>query len=103
MGSGVGADAGLLIVKVRALDVPPPGAGLKTVTLAAPALAMSEAKMLAVSCVLLTKVVVRFALFHRTIDPLTKFVPLTVSVNPAPPATALLGFKLLSVGTGLMA
>ena len=43
---------GLLIVKVRAgVEVPPPGEGLNTVTLAVPAVAMSAAVMSAVSCV----------------------------------------------------
>ena len=36
-----------LIVKVLALDVPPPGPGLKTVTLAVPGVAISLAGMLA--------------------------------------------------------
>ncbi len=38
-----------LIVKVWALEVPPPGAGLNTVTAAVPAVAMSEAGIAAVS------------------------------------------------------
>ena len=37
-----------LIVNVAELDVPPPGAGLTTVTFAAPAVAMSEAGIWAV-------------------------------------------------------
>ncbi len=41
--------AGLLIVKVRAPEVPPPGAGLNTVTEAVPAVAMSAAVIAAVS------------------------------------------------------
>ena len=45
---------GLLIVKVWALDVPPPGVPLKMVTLDVPAVAMSAAGIEAVSCVLLT-------------------------------------------------
>jgi hypothetical protein len=40
---------GLLIVKVRELDVPPPGVGLNTVTWAVPATAMSEAGIVAVN------------------------------------------------------
>ncbi|MGH2506136.1 MAG: hypothetical protein ACRDHZ_01740 [Ktedonobacteraceae bacterium] len=39
------------IVKTNALDVPPPGAGLTTVTTAVPAVATSLAGMSAVSCV----------------------------------------------------
>jgi hypothetical protein len=44
-------------VKVTAFEVPPPE--LVTVTLKLPAVAMSEARITAVSCVALTKVVVR--------------------------------------------
>ena len=40
---------GLLIVKVCELEVPPPGVGLVTVTLAVPAVAMSEAVIVAVN------------------------------------------------------
>jgi len=42
------------IVKLSALEVPPPGVGLKIVTLAVPALAMSAAVIDAVNCVALT-------------------------------------------------
>ena len=59
---------GLLIVKVLAVDVPPPGVGLKTVTAAVPVAAMSLAGMAAWSWVLLMNVVVRLLAFHRTID-----------------------------------
>jgi hypothetical protein len=41
---------GLLVVKVRMAEVPPPGAGLKTVTLAVPADAISATVMAAVTC-----------------------------------------------------
>src|SRR2546422_223578 len=89
------------MVKVSVLDVPPPGAGVKIVTLATPAVAMSAVVIAAVSCVLLMKVVIRLVPFHCTVDPLMKLEPLTVSVNDVPPAVAELGLKLLSVGTGL--
>ena len=49
-----GSGLGLLIVNAFALDVPPPGVGLTTVTLAVPALAMSAAGTDALSCVALT-------------------------------------------------
>ena len=39
-----------LTVNVEAFEVPPPGVGLTTVTLCVPALAMSVAGTLAVSC-----------------------------------------------------
>jgi hypothetical protein len=92
---------GLLTVNVRAPDVPPPGAGVNTVTDAVPAVAMSLARMAAVSWVLLTNVVVRLAPFHRTTEPATKLLPVAVSVNPAPPAVRLLGASELSTGAGL--
>jgi hypothetical protein len=53
-----------LIVKVWALEVPPPGAGVNTVTVAVPAVTMSEAVIAAVNWVEETYVVVRFAPFH---------------------------------------
>ena len=55
--------------------------GLKTVTGAVPTVAMSPARICAVSCVLLPKVVVRGLPFQRTTDELLKFVPVTVSAN----------------------
>ena len=45
---------GLLTMNVWALEVPPPGAGFKTVTEAVPAVAMSAAVINAVSWVALT-------------------------------------------------
>ena len=81
--------------------MPPPGVGLKTVTEAVPAAAISEARIAAVNCVADPYVVVRFDPFQRTTEPFTKFVPLTVNVNPAPPMVAELGLMLVVVGTGL--
>jgi hypothetical protein len=63
---------------------------------------MSVFVIVAVSSVLLTNVVARFAPFQRTTDPLTKFDPFTVSANPNPPATALVGDIEFSKGTGLL-
>lgn len=79
------------MVNVCTFDVPPPGVGLKTVTLAVPPVATSAAVIAAVSLVLLTNVVVRSAPFHRITEPLIKFVPVTVSVNATPPAFAEAG------------
>ena len=45
------------------------------------AVATSAAAIAAVSWVALTKVVVRAAPFQRTLEPLTKLVPVTVSVD----------------------
>lgn len=93
---------GLLIVNVRELEVPPPGAGLNTVTEAVPAMAMSAAVIAAVNRVEETKVVVRSAPFHRITDPATKLLPLTVRTKSVPPAVVDVGLKLEFVGTGLL-
>ena len=50
---------------------------------------------------MLTNVVVRADPFTCTSDPLTKLLPLTVSVNPELPAAALVGEMLAKDGTGL--
>ena len=42
------------MVKLNPLDVPPPGVGFVTVTVAVPAVVISLARIDAVSCVLLT-------------------------------------------------
>ncbi len=98
------AGAGLLalMVKVRLFDAPPPGAGLKTVMLAVPAVAMSVAGIAAVSWVSETKVVGRLAPFQRTTAPLTKPEPVTVRVKAAPPAVAVAGASELITGAGLL-
>ena len=89
------------MVKVSALDVPPPGAGFRTVTLAVPAFAISAAWILAVTCPLFTKVVVRAAPFHMTEHPETKFEPFTVKVKALPPCVALGGDSETKPGSGL--
>ena len=90
------------IGKLRAAEVPPPGAGVTTVTGTLLAVAMSAALMAVVSCVALTNVVVRALPFQFTVEPFTKLVPFTVSVNAAPPAIAPAGLKLVAVGAGLL-
>ena len=98
----VSVGAGLLMVKGIAPDVPPPG--FNTVTFTVPAAAISAATIEAVNWVALTKVVVRLDPPHCTTEPLTKFVPLTVSVNPELPAVVDEGLRLVIVGAagGLM-
>ena len=96
-GTGLGA----LMVNDDAVEVPPPGAGLNTVTWAVAALAMSAAVIAAVNWVALTYVVVRAEPLQLTTEPLAKPVPLTVRVKAAPPAVALEGERLVRVGTGL--
>src|ERR671924_543409 len=85
------------MVNVRPFDVPPPD-GFITVTVAEPAAATSLAPMLAVSWVALTNVVARAAPFHCTVEPATKFVPFTVSVNAPLPAATLVGDIELKAG-----
>ena len=93
--------AGLLTVNVTAVEVPPPGAGVKTVIDNKAPVARSEAGIAAVSCVPLTNVVVRFEPLTCTSEPLTKLLPLTVNVSALLPAVALLGEMLDKDGAGL--
>jgi hypothetical protein len=85
------------IVKVAAAEVPPL---VVTVTLAFPAAAIRLAATGAVSLAELTRVGVSAVVPHFAVTPETKFVPLMVSVNAAPPATAVLGLRLVTVGLG---
>jgi hypothetical protein len=62
-----------------------------------PALTMSPAEIAALNCVPLTNVVTRLFPPHRTTEPLTKLVPLTVSVNAELPATTEFGLILVIV------
>jgi len=94
--------AAALIVKDRLADVPPPGAGFVTVTLAVPAVAISAAVIAAVNWVALMNVVVLAAPLNFTTDVATKPVPFTVRVKAAPPAAALVGEREVSVGAGLL-
>jgi hypothetical protein len=92
----------LLVVKVRMAEVPPPGAGLKTVTLAVPADAISATVMAAVTWEGETKVVVRFAPFHLTTLVEVKLAPFTVRVKAEPPAVVEVGERVVVEGTGLL-
>src|SRR5437879_10696345 len=89
------------MVNVAGADVPPPGAGLTTVTLAVPAAAMSAAGIVAASWVGETNVVARAAPFQFTVELLTKSPPSTVSVAAGPPAVAPDGRMLPRTGTRL--
>lgn len=93
---------GALMEKLSALVVPPP-LGPCTTTVAVPALAIRLAETLAVSCVADTNAVLNALPFQRTRSPETKFAPLTVKVNPVPPAAALEGeIELSTGGAGLI-
>ena len=88
----VSVGTGLSTAKLAAADVPPPGAGLVTVTLNVPAFAMSAALMVAVTSVAAHEQSWRERdPVQFTTELLQVSVPVTVSVNPAPPAVALLG------------
>ena len=65
----------VFMVKVRLPLVPPPGEGVKTLTLAVPAVVSSVAATLAVRLLLLTKVVGSAVPFQFTTEPLMKFEP----------------------------
>jgi hypothetical protein len=76
--------------------------GFITVTDAVPAVAMSLAGTEAVNSVPLKCFVVSPVPFHCTVEVETKFVPVTVRVNAAPPAVALAGESEVAVGDGLL-
>jgi hypothetical protein len=84
---------GFTTAKATGFEVPPPGAGLVTVTAAVPAVAMAVTGTAAVSFELLTKVVVSAAPFHLTTAVDAKPVPLTVRANAAPPGAAAAGTR----------
>lgn len=89
------------MAKFTAFEVPPPGAGLVTVTATVPAEAIAAAGMVAVNSVELTNVVVGVVPPKLTVEVGRKFVPLTVSVKPAAvPATTLLGEMVAIIGVG---
>ena len=85
-------------MNVNDAEVPPPGAGVNTVTWAVPTAAMSPAAIAACSCVLLTNVVARGLPFQFTTDVLVKPDPFTVRVKPPAPANALDGESELATG-----
>ena len=92
-----------VIVKVAAPEMPPPGAGVVTVTATEPAVMTSDAGTWAVSCEALTKVVGSATPPQLTYEEDTKFVPLTVSTNAPVPATTLVGLSADTAGVGLEA
>jgi hypothetical protein len=92
---------GLPTVKLSAVDVPPPGAGLTTVTLNEPAVFRSEVGSVACTCVPDTYVVFNAAPLHCTVEELIKPLPFTVSATAAPPRIADWGLIDVTAGTGL--
>ena len=90
------------IVSVDPAEVPPPGAGLKTVIEGVPSVVISEAGMAAVSCPVLTKVVVLADPLILITDAVLKFDPSTVSVKAGSPAQTEEGVISAITGTGLV-
>jgi hypothetical protein len=89
-----------LMVKLTALDVPPPGEGLETVKVAVPAATMSLAGIVAVRAVELSKVDVSGVPFQLTVEAVIKPEPVSMTVVAAAPAFAELGFALERTGKG---
>jgi len=97
----VGTGLALVTTMGDAADVPPPGVGLLTVTLAVPAVAMAVAGTEAVICASLTKFALTSVPFQCTLDEDTKPLPLTVRVKPGPAAVTAAGFSEVTAGMGL--
>ena len=100
-GIGLTLVPGAVTVKIAAFNVPPPGAGLNTVTWALPSDAISEDRITACNCVLLTKVVALALPFHWTTEFETKLLPLITNVNPALPDGTVAGEIVVTDGIGL--
>ena len=84
-----------MTLKGKAAEAP---LGLLTVTWAIPAAATSGVVMEAVSCVLLTNVVLRLLPSQFTVELAVKLDPLTVNANAAPPAMAFAGRREVTTG-----
>lgn len=92
-------------VRLTEFEVPPPGAGLTTVTGKELTTSRLAAGNVAVSCVGLTKTVARLvglAPPKWTTDPATKFVPVIVTTWSRLPAAKLVGVTVVIVGTGTL-
>jgi hypothetical protein len=88
------------MLKLIGLETPPP-AGLKTVTVAVPAVAMSLAGIFAMRGPPLS-VVGRSVPFQRMTEPGAKFVPITAKVKGCAPTGAQFGSRKLIIGTGFV-
>ena len=93
-----------LMVNVAPEEVPPPGLGVNTVTVADPDEAMSLAGMVAEMAVVRPLLTVcdvdKLVPFHCTTELWSKVMPLTVRVNANPPAVALGGDNDVITGKG---
>jgi hypothetical protein len=86
-------------VNVAALDKPPPGDGLLTLTLTEPAVANEDVGIDTVNCVGEMYVGVRITVFTFTVLAGVNPVPVIVIVNGAPPAYTVDGLIVETVGT----
>jgi hypothetical protein len=100
-GGGGGGGGGSTTVKRLAEEVPPPGAGLNTVTLTVPVDVISAAEIAVVNLPLFTNVVGRVEPFHCTAELDIKLEPFSVSVKDEPPTVVELGAMDVRLGTGL--
>ena len=104
--AGDGANAET--VNVTPGDVPPPGVGVYTVTVALSAEAMSAAVMEASKPTTsvppddMTGVVVREDPVHLTVEFPAKVSPFTRNVKALPPAVALVGLREVITGAGAL-
>src|SRR5579864_316420 len=89
------------MLKVTELEAPPPGAGLKTVTAAVPAVAMSLAGTCARRGPPLIAVGRSFP-FQRTTELGVEFIAITARVKVCAPTGAQLGSRELIVGIGFV-
>ena len=90
------------IVNSRALDVPPPGPGVCTLTCAVPAADRSLAAIEASSLVVLISRVGRSAPFQRTTENVLNPLPITVSVSGPRLARPCVGSVALMAGAGFV-
>src|ERR1700722_6841033 len=90
-----------LIVKGRALDVPPPGVGVNTLTAGIPGCERSLTGIAADNWVPVTKVVGCATPFQRTTEPATKLLPFTCSVRVGLLMSREFGEIEVISGTGL--
>src|SRR3954467_1535994 len=94
--------AGLLIVKVVASEVPPPGDGLTTVICAVPAADRSAAGIVTDNCVALTYVVGRELPFHCTAEDAMNPEPVSVTWTEVDPMTVDTGAIEAITAVGLL-